>query len=317
MKKVLIFIVLALFLISIIGFALADEETDCQDSGGTWIQFTNGCVDSCELARQDSDNPIICTQATTMGCDCGEDECWNGEECERNQEAQTQNQENNSGEDNQIQNQVKVLTQTQIKKIKKVQNRIRAFNGTGECPGNCTCTGSTTKCGLKGERTMTITAGKSGNTIIQVKGINASTKVELYKLEGKLYGVFGDNETRRILTPEQVQEKIRERKQKTWEEHNITLNEEGYYRVQSKKKARLFLLIPVREKVRTQIDAETGEIIKIRNPWWGFLANDIKEELLVGASCGTVNPDNADECCVNKGYDAWDSEAFGCFFEAE
>ena len=365
----MIFVVLALFLISMIGFALADNEEDkvccesygwganmikccetyewttneecarpegftgggrtivdnsycipneikCQDSEGTWKQFNNGCVDSCELARQDSDNPIICTQATTMGCDCGEDECWNGEECEKNQEAQTQNQKNNSGEDNQIQNQVKVLTQAQIKKIKQVKNRIRAFKGTGECPDNCTCAGSTTKCGLKGERTMTITAGKSGNTIIQVKGVNASTKVELYKSEEKLYGVF-NGETKRILTPEQVQEKIRERKQKTWEEHNITLNEEGYYRVQSKKKARLFLLIPVREKVRTQIDAETGEIIKIRNSWWGFLANDIKEELLVGASCGTVNPNNANECCVNKGYDAWNSEAFECFFEAE
>ena len=307
-----------------------DEETDCQTSGGTWKQFTNGCVDSCELARQDSNNPIMCTQATTMGCDCGEDECWNGEECEINQEAQTQNQENQNGIQFQIKEQIngsktelgiiktpkRTLTQNQIQKIKQVRNRIRAFNGTGECPENCTCAGSTVKCGLKGERTMTITAGKSGNTIIQVTGINASTKVELYKSEEKLYGVF-NGETKRILTPEQVQEKIRERKQKTWEEHNITLNEEGYYRVQSKKKARLFLLIPVREKVRTQIDAETGEIIKIRNPWWGFLANDIKEELLVGASCGTVNPDNVDECCQNKGYDAWDSEAFGCFFEAE
>ena len=319
----MIFIVLALFLVSIVGFVIAqnessiilDEETACQDEGGTWKEFTNGCVDSCELARQDSDNPIMCTEAITMGCDCGESECWNGEACEDNDDDSTTqgNNDSTTQSDDDSTTQVRVLTQAQIQNIKKSQNRVRAYNGTGECPEDCTCTGSTTKCGLKGDRTMTITAGQSGNVIVQVKGVNASTNVTLYKSEEKLYGVFND-ETKRILTPEQVQEKIRERKQKTWEEHNITLDEEGYYRVQSKKKARLFFLIPVREKVRTQVDAETGEIIKIRNPWWGFLANDIKGEELVGASCGTVNPDNADECCQNKGYDVWDTEALECIF---
>ena len=262
MKKVMICIVLALFLVSMVGFALADNETN---------QTTNQTDDDSDLNETEDEN-------------------------------------------NQLQNQVRVLTQAQIQEIKKSQNRVRAYNGTGECPENCTCTGSTTKCGLKGDRTMTINAGRSGNVIVQVKGVNASTNVTLYKSEEKLYGVFEGNETKRIMTPEQVQEKIRERKQKTWEEHNITLDEEGYYRVQSKKKARLFFLIPVREKVRTQVDAETGEIIKIRNPWWGFLANDIKGEELVGASCGTVNPDNVDECCVNKGYDVWDTEALECIF---
>jgi len=227
---------------------------------------------------------------------------------------QTQNQENNSGEDNQIQNQIKVLTQAQIQKIKQLKNRLQIYLNQTECPDNCTCSGSTIKCELNGQRQMTVVAGRSGNVIVQVKGVNASTNVTLYKSEGKVYGVFEDNETKRIMTPEQVQEKIRERKQKTWEEHNITLDEEGYYRIQSKKKARLFFLIPVREKVRTQIDAETGEIIKIRNPWWGFLANDIKEEPLVGASCGTVSPTGRDECCINKGYDAWDEEANECIF---
>ena len=206
------------------------------------------------------------------------------------------------------------LNSTEIQKIKQNQNRIKySYANQTECPDNCTCAGSTIKCWINGQREMTIVAGRSGNVIVQVKGVNASTNVSLYKSEGKLYGVF-NGETKRIMTPEQVQEKIRERKQKTWEEHNITLDEEGYYRVQSKKKARLFLLVPVREKVRTQIDAETGEIIKIRNPWWGFLANDIKEEELVGASCGTVSPTGRDECCQNKGYDVWDAEAVECIF---
>ena len=45
-----------------------------------------------------------------------------------------------------------------------------------------------------------------------------------------------------------------------------------------RKRARLFLLIPVREKVKAQVDPETGQVIKIRNPWWGFLARDVAEE---------------------------------------
>jgi trehalose-6-phosphatase len=61
------------------------------------------------------------------------------------------------------------------------------------------------------------------------------------------------------------------------ENGSINLTEDGYYQVQTKKKARLFWLVPVREKFRAQVDAETGEIIKIRNPWWGFLARDNKE----------------------------------------
>ena len=207
----------------------------------------------------------------------------------------------------------RALNQTQIQHIKQARNKIRSLNGTGECPNNCTCSGSAVICWLNSQRTMTVYAGNSGNIIIQVKGENASTNVTLYKEDGKLYGDF-ENGTKRIHDPEQIKEKIRQIKQVRWEEHNITLDEDGYYRVQSKKKARLFFLIPVREKVKTQVDAETGEIIKIRNPWWGFLARDTRGEPLVGESCGTVNPDNVDECCENKGYDMWDAELSECVF---
>jgi len=230
------------------------------------------------------------------------------------QNIQTSNQENNSGENSQLQNQITAMNAAQIQKIKQNQNKIKySYANQSECPSNCTCTGSTTKCELNGQRTITINAGNSGNIIVQVKGVNASTNVTLYKSEGKLYGEF-NGETKRVMTPEQVQEKIRERKQVRWEEHNITLDEDGYYQVQSKKRARLFYIFPVREKVELQLDAETGETIKVRNPWWGFLANDIKEEPLLGASCGTVSPDSVDECCVNKGYDVWDAELAECVF---
>jgi len=59
-----------------------DPSTKCFRADGEWKEFSNGCVDSCDLAR----NPetILCTAALTDGCDCGPDRCWNGQSCEDN-----------------------------------------------------------------------------------------------------------------------------------------------------------------------------------------------------------------------------------------
>jgi len=61
---------------------LDDAELECARVEGNWREFGNGCVDSCDLAR----NPetILCIQALTYGCDCGPGRCWNGESCEEN-----------------------------------------------------------------------------------------------------------------------------------------------------------------------------------------------------------------------------------------
>jgi hypothetical protein len=52
----------------------------CESKGATYKGFTNGCMDSCEYAR----NPGACTTVLTSGCDCGPEKCWNGFECENN-----------------------------------------------------------------------------------------------------------------------------------------------------------------------------------------------------------------------------------------
>jgi len=307
MKKILTLIILTIFLISFVlaipitGSAAQDKgqkssgQKICENAGGEWKLFNNGCVDSCELARQDPNDPIICTQAQTYGCDCGPDKCWNGASCENNQN--------------------KELTQSQIKNIIKNQNKLR-INQSGECPENCTCAGSVIKCPLeRGGREMTIQAGKSGNIIIQVKGIEAETKVELYKSDRKIYGQFKNNETKRVrMMPDQVKEKTKEKLKQKNEECNITLNENGNYQVQTQKRAKLFGLFKVMEKVRLEYDAGTGELVREQNSWWGFLAKDIIEEELLGTSCGTVSPDSRNECCQNKGYDLWDSEKGECVF---
>jgi hypothetical protein len=218
-----------------------------------------------------------------------------------------------NGQD-EIQNQNKGgLSQAQIKNVIQERNRLRT--NASSCPNNCTCQGSTTRCQLNGNREMTIQAGNSGNTIIQVKGEQAQTQVQLYKSNGKLYGNFKGNITKRILDPEQIKERIQERLQlQNCSCENMTLNEDGTYQIQTQKEARLFGLFKVREKIRFEYDAGNGELVKEQNSWWGFLAKDIKEEPFLGNSCGTVTPGQNDACCQNKGYDLYNSEKGECIF---
>lgn len=175
------------------------------------------------------------------------------------------------------------LTPEQVQNIIKVKNRLRiAAANASECPTNCSCDGSTVKCRLQdGIREMTIRAGSSGNTIVQVKNYNASTQVTLYKSEdGKVYAVFKNNETKEIILPDEVKERIEAQLREKVRLHNenITLNEDGEYQIEARKRARLLWIIPVRERVHAEIDAETGEIIRQRNSWWGFLARDVRDK---------------------------------------
>ena len=80
MKKTIIVIIIILIVISsffIFKNSKTEEENLCEKSGGTWREFSNGCVDSCSAKGED----IFCTQVLTMGCDCGVDRCWNGLSC--------------------------------------------------------------------------------------------------------------------------------------------------------------------------------------------------------------------------------------------
>jgi hypothetical protein len=225
----------------------------------------------------------------------------------------SQNQEQNQISDaNQNQGQ---LNQSQVKNVVRDRNRLRINASSSNCPEKCTCSGNTTKCQLQGEREMTIQAGNSGNTIVQVKGIQAQTKVQLYKTDEKLYGVFTGNQTRRILSPEQVEEKVREKLQlRNCSCENMTLNEDGTYEVQAQKQSRLFGIFKVREKLRLKYNAGNGDLIRDQTSWWGFLAADEKQEQLLGSSCGTVTPGQNDACCQNKGYDKYNLNKGECIF---
>ncbi|OGJ12555.1 hypothetical protein A3K82_00045 [Candidatus Pacearchaeota archaeon RBG_19FT_COMBO_34_9] len=302
MKKLMVFITISLLLIGFLGLISAKNSL-----GITASAINNNSEDGNGGQNQE-------------GIDSNEN--GSGNQVQANAETQ------NRGEETELEIQSRIreragnqLTDEQIRRIFTYRNRIKnQYANQSECPNNCTCTGSATKCWLEdGTREMTVTAGESGNVIIQVKGVDGTTKVTLYKTEdGKLYAVSKDNETKRIkLLPDQVQEKIREKLQRQLENGEIVLNEQGIYEYRAQKRARLFFIFSVRERVQAELDPETGKLIQVRNPWWGFLAKDEKAEPVLGASCGTVTPGENDACCQNKGYDFWNSESEECEFNAE
>lgn len=205
----------------------------------------------------------------------------------RNQEPiinQTNNSiQNNTQSQTQQQNQTQIRNQTQqqtrAQQAIQTQNRLQIHNQTGECPANCSCQGSVIQCQMQNGRQMTIQAGKSGNTIVQTKGQNISTNVELYTEGGIIYGQFKGGKTKAInLMPDQIQEKLQQKiNSQLDEELEIELDENGFYQVQAKKQARFLRIFRVQERIRIKFDPETGEMLQIRNSWWGFLAKDVLE----------------------------------------
>jgi len=189
-----------------------------------------------------------------------------------NQERQDDDNGNNSGVGENARNKIRNLTKEEIKATIQERNRIHFENKTGQnCTEGCKCTGVVMKCELEnGVREMTIYAGNSGNIIFQVKEINASTQVTLYKNNetGKMIGVFRNNETKEIILPDEVKERIREKilkqnKKAIILNENITLNEDGNYQIRAMKKTKFFFFFTRQTEVEFEVDAETGETTEI------------------------------------------------------
>ena len=84
----------------------------------------------------------------------------------------------------------------------------------------------------------------------------------------------GDSSGGLILTQNQATEKaVTENKIQTINSvETEEQNGKNIYVVEGSKRKRILFLIPVNLNIKTQIDAETGEIISTKKPWWSFLA---------------------------------------------
>ena len=296
MKKLLMILMLTILMVSL-AFAVGnnsaslnntnDDENDSEDDdllGASCGTVTPGTQNECcinkgysgwnqkefKCTEEDDDEDDLNETEVEEEDECDAWKCTKWSACLNGTEKRTCSRVYNCSDDEETPKTIKSCSEKE-----RIKNR---YSNSSECPESCTCSGSTVKCILdNGARVMTIYAGKSGNVIVQIKDLNMSTNVTLYKGEnGKVYGTFKGNNTREIVLPDEAKERLQNHTKTRLYNESINLTEDGYYLMDMKKKSRLFWLVPVREHMEAEVDAETGEAVKIRNPWWGFLAKDIR-----------------------------------------
>jgi len=54
------------------------------------------------------------------------------------------------------------------------------------------------------------------------------------------------------------------------------------YEIKTQRQSKFLGLFKTRMKVQAQVDAETGEVIQTKKPWWAFLASEPVEETIIG-----------------------------------
>jgi len=158
-------------------------------------------------------------------------------------------------------------------KIKKLKEAVMNYLNSTECPENCTCAGNTIKCETENGRVMTVIAGKSGNIIIQTKGINATTSVILIKNASGTWGNFSGKIKRIKYMPDEIKERaLKKLKIETCTNCDMTLNEDGNYVMNINGTYRVLWIFPKKAIVVTKVNSETGEVTVLKKPWWKFRA---------------------------------------------
>lgn len=213
----------------------------------------------------------------------------------------TSNNETGSNEtsNNETNNQNKSNRRTRVsinktRFLKKVDFVPWQSRNESECLEGCKCRGAVVSCPTETGRIMTITAGRSGNVIIiTFNKVNASTELELVqesennktKLKAKLSD--GRLSEIKILPDDASKRALKRFKLKTCSEENnctIILKEirkgaraSAVYDVQLERHSRILGIFKKKMKVGVEIDSENGEILKVKKPWWAFLATEPEE----------------------------------------
>ncbi len=72
MKRIIILLAALLLIAGCSG--TMTEQGSCEEQGGEWKTFPDACADFCNAGD-------MCAQVLTESCDCGPDECWDGQKC--------------------------------------------------------------------------------------------------------------------------------------------------------------------------------------------------------------------------------------------
>jgi len=188
---------------------------------------------------------------------------------------------------------------TIVNKTKTTGNKTASFvpwqkRNESECPEGCECHGAVVSCKTETGKTITIEAGRSGNVItITIEKIQANTTMELEQEDGgnktKLKAKLSNGQKSEIkIMPDAAALKALERLRiKVCSAENncsielkevrIRTENRAAYEIQIERHARILALFRAKMHVSAEVDAENGEVLKVKKPWWAFIASEPEE----------------------------------------
>jgi len=160
----------------------------------------------------------------------------------------------------------------------KTQNRVQVQDGTHTSEGG---------------QMFKIQTQSNNRIKLEVVGVSAECdcemKQEKVQNNTKLYAGLSNGKNAEIkVMPNTASEKALERlRLKVCSEENqcqIELKEVGSgeqtklaYELKTQRQSKVFGLFKAKMQVQAQVDAENGEVIKVKKPWWAFLASEPTE----------------------------------------
>lgn len=256
MRKLFVFLILGVLLVSLIGsLVLAYHGNNDKGNSNNSEEEDECSVDA------DCDENEFCVRGECEDVDETEDEV----EDEDDNETEIEDDDNDENEDENG-----GLGQT-------IHNRVKAGVYTNE----------------EGEE-IRVSELAQNRTRLQVNETEVETELEIEeeteqnKTKLKVQLSNGKNAEIKIM-PDTASERVLERlRLKVCNESNnctIELKEVGKnqeerevaYEVQVQRHMRILALFRVKAQVKAQVSAETGEIIVVKKPWWAFLATESEE----------------------------------------
>jgi uncharacterized membrane protein YkoI len=183
----------------------------------------------------------------------------------------------------------------QIRERERIQFSPYQKRNESECLENCKCVGAVMSCPVENGKVMSIGAGNSGNSIIiSVNKTQVKTQLEIEQdnNENNLSRTRvrlnnGENVEVKIMPDTASEIALQRLRLRNCNESNncsIELKEVGKgnstklaYEIQIKRHSKILGIFQKKMQVQAQVNAETGEVIQAKKPWWAFLASETDE----------------------------------------
>jgi|GEM_PF-6117628 len=125
---------------------------------------------------------------------------------------------------------------------------------------------------------------RSRNITSHTYGLNITPEQDRERNQTKLKVKLSNGRNAEIkIMPDVASQVALEKLRLKCETRNCTLelkevgNNKVAYELNTEKQAKILALIKSKMQVKAQVDAETGELIRVKKPWWAFLATEEQE----------------------------------------